>query len=114
MGTALTSRLRSISSYAQVAVHAGSSSPIADKHTCSLADAITASQVVILAVPAAAHGSIAAKYGVLLVDRIVVDVSNATGKHAGAFLRLCGLLPASSVVKCFNTIDAYSLGDDGG
>jgi hypothetical protein len=81
-------------------------------------NAIVNGDIVILAVPYAALSDIAAKYGDQLAGKTVVDITNpvdfttfqlAVPADSSAAAELAAALPASTVLKAFNTNLAGSL-----
>ena len=75
-------------------------------------DEVTAADIVIIAIPFDHYSSLPVS---LLKDKIVVDVSNRAtvrrnSEHSQAE-HLAKLLPQSKVVKSFNVLSAYSLGE---
>ena len=75
-------------------------------------DGVTAADIVIIAIPFAHYSSLPVAQ---LRDKIVVDVSNrATVRRTSELSQaeqLARLLPHSKVVKGFNVLSAYSLGE---
>ncbi len=76
--------------------------------------------IVVLAVPYGAVGDIVAKYGDQLAGKVVVDVTNPIDFSTFTFVvpadgsgtsEIANLLPASKVVKGFNTTFAQTLAD---
>ena len=77
----------------------------------SNSEAVDAAEIVILAIPATAHGVVAREIGDSAAGKVVVDVSNRpTPDPAGAATSLAeelqAQLPGSTVVKAFNTLFA--------
>ena len=77
-------------------------------------DGVAAADIVIVAIPFDHYSSLPAA---LLEGKIVVDVSNrATVRRTSELSQaeqLARLLPGSKVVKSFNVLSAYSLGESG-
>ena len=75
-------------------------------------DGVIAADIVIIAIPFAHYSSLPAAQ---LRDKIVVDVSNRDTVRRTSDLsqaeHLAKLLPHSKVVKSFNVLSAYSLGE---
>jgi hypothetical protein len=100
----------------------------------TVTDAVAGSDLVVLAVPAAALDELASEIGSHLAGKVVVDVSNRPtpnpdGPTASIAEELQGKLPTAKVVKAFNTAfasrmaqpqlggiapDGYVAGDDDG
>jgi predicted dinucleotide-binding enzyme len=105
MGSAFTSRVRSCDG---IRVHSASNRPSSsdltnadksDLQTVSFAEAISRSSLVVLAVPAGAHESVAQLYGKRLAGKVLVDLSNGSAANKEPYARLVKLLPDTSVVK---------------
>ncbi|XP_028404857.1 metalloreductase STEAP4-like isoform X3 [Dendronephthya gigantea] len=79
----------------------------------SVRDSIMASNMVIVAIPYEHVGSLKSHEDIL-EGKILVDVSNPStiSKERSNAEKLADLLPKSVVVKCFNTMSAYSIDDD--
>lgn len=86
----------------------------------SLAGAVEAADVVVLAVPYASVEAVAAEIAPVIADRIVVDATNplkadfsglATQGGPSAAERIAALLPGARVVKAFNTLFASIQGN---
>ena len=66
--------------------------------------------IVILAVPARVYNDFSTEMRTALVNKIVVDISNASALRDPCNVeRLAGLLPDSLLVKAFNTLSAWSM-----
>ncbi|ORX92803.1 hypothetical protein K493DRAFT_338618 [Basidiobolus meristosporus CBS 931.73] len=80
--------------------------------------ALEACHIVFLCIPWVAHLSFATEFEQLLRTKTVVDIANPGAVHSGTKLgisiaeRLQRSLPGALVVKGFNTISAYSMGND--
>lgn len=86
----------------------------------SLAGAVEAADVVVLAVPYASVEAVAAEIAPVIADRIVVDATNplkadfsglATQGGPSGAERIAALLPGARVVKAFNTLFASIQGN---
>jgi predicted dinucleotide-binding enzyme len=82
----------------------------------SNAEAVSASEVVVLAVPGTAYGTIVAEVGDSLAGKVVVELSNRptpvpSGAPTSAAEELQARIPAASVVKAFNTAFATRQAD---
>uniref|UniRef100_A0A2P2HYS5 Metalloreductase STEAP4 n=1 Tax=Hirondellea gigas TaxID=1518452 RepID=A0A2P2HYS5_9CRUS len=77
----------------------------------SVTEGLRDSDVLVLAVPAAAHPKLPLD---IMKNKIIIDVSNRTSnkamhQHSNIGVSLQTLLPNSHVVKAFNTLSAYAL-----
>ena len=79
----------------------------------SVRDCIIASNMIIVAIPYKCTDSLKIHED-FLQGKFLVDVSNPSeiSKEKSNAEKLADLLPKSIVIKCFNTVSAYSMGDD--
>ena len=79
----------------------------------SYAEAAHVADIIIFAIPSHAYSEVTVDLKKVLSEKIVVDVSNAESVsdecHAQ---KLAKLLPASHVIKAFNTVSAWSMEND--
>ncbi|CAB3997143.1 Hypothetical predicted protein [Paramuricea clavata] len=82
-------------------------------HLVSVRDCIIASNMVIVAIPYKYADSLKIHED-FLQGKLLVDVSNPSkrSEEKSNAEKLADLLPKSIVIKCFNTVSAYSMGDD--
>ena len=82
-------------------------------HLVSVRDCIIASNMVIVAIPFKYADSLKIHED-FLQGKFLVDVSNPSkiSEEKSNAEKLADLLPKSIVIKCFNTVSAYSMGDD--
>ncbi|TAL10391.1 MAG: prephenate dehydrogenase/arogenate dehydrogenase family protein, partial [Chloroflexota bacterium] len=125
VGTALGASLvragHAVTLTGQDAAKAGTAAgQIGAKAGTSLAGAVEAAEVVVLAVPYAAVESVAADIASVVAGKVVIDATNplkadysglATEGGPSGAERIAGLLPTAHVVKAFNTLFASIQGN---
>jgi predicted dinucleotide-binding enzyme len=78
-------------------------------HVTTVADALAASDVVILAVPASTVGDLSARFGRILAGKLVVDATNRVG---GTATNSRSVLPDSvRYARAFNTMGGENFAD---
>ncbi len=86
---------------------------LTDATVVSIPECIQASEMIVVAIPCTNFDTLK-KYESLLGGRVLVDVSNPKKLSKGMSQAelLAQMFPNSRVVKAFNTVSAYSMGDD--
>jgi 8-hydroxy-5-deazaflavin:NADPH oxidoreductase len=80
-------------------------------HAATVAGAVTAAEVVLVAVPGPAVVDVLTAAG-SLAGRVVIDAANMMGKDRLSLRQLAGMFPQARWVRAFNTLQARVLADE--